>query len=94
MRKPDLPIPTHCASKFSWDHDYKGAAEASDFGPLGTKWFDRVWSDAADEGFIVKSPKTGTEKLFTLVDIERREGDIVKWLFVSEDGFTATVFND
>ena len=94
MKKPDMPLPVHNASKFSWDADRKGAAEASDFGPLGTAWYGQVWSDACDEGFMLHSDRTGADKLFTLVDTERREGDVVKWLFASEDGFTATVFND
>lgn len=96
MKKPDLSIPTYKARQFSWDADRKGAAEASDLGcTAGIAPGRRVWSDACDVGFLVVSDRTGTEKLFTLAH-ERRSADneLEAWVFVSEDGFTATIYND
>lgn len=95
MKKPDLHVPSHNAAKVRWDIPQKaGLADASDFGPVGTKWYDRVWSDSSDVGFVLVSPITGVEKIFTLSAKRWREEEVACWIFVSEDGFTVTVFND
>lgn len=96
MKKPDLAIPTYKASQFTWQRSQDGAAEASDLGcTVGIAPGRQVWSDACDVGFMLVSDRTGTEKLFTLAS-ERRSGDneLEAWIFVSEDGFTATIYND
>lgn len=93
MKRPDLEIPTHEGHKFTWG-DGTGVAEASDFGPHGTVWMAQVWSDACDVGFNIRSHKTGSVKLFTLVNEESHEGELVSWVFRSEDGVEVVVLND
>lgn len=60
-----------------------------------TNGFGRVYPDACDEGLTMVSHRTGTEKVFVVVNEERdREGDLTKWTLRSRDGFTLVLFND
>jgi hypothetical protein len=79
-------VPVHCSSKFTW-HKRTGSAELSDF--ESPRVASLVYDDAADVGFFVVSQKTGTKKLFTL--LERTEDG---WRFESEDGLVVKIFND
>ncbi len=60
--------------------------------------FSRVWDDACDVGFKIKSTRTGVEKLFVFVrDMFHDSGndhEFVGTVFKSEDGFTAVILND
>lgn len=56
---------------------------ASDLGPLrnGPRW-GRVWNDACDEGFIMLSPETGREVIFTLAETHHdQDSDVTDWIF-------------
>lgn len=85
---PNLPV--HDGRSFEWDRGI-GYAEVSDLMPRLT---DRVYPDAADEGFYVLSHKTGVKKLFFAVGDRRMGEDVASWLFKSEDGFGIEIFND
>jgi len=64
VKKPDYELPTYDARLFTWDGG-KGLTEASDMHLApGVVPGKRVWNDACDVGFYVRSPKTGTTKLF------------------------------
>jgi hypothetical protein len=60
-RKPDFFLPIHSAKLFTWTGK-KGVTEAS---TLGRGHTGRVWKDACDTGFNVKSPKTGRTVAFS-----------------------------
>jgi len=96
-------IPVHSAGSVTWHKNPHG------LGHLGTveiselqahsdaeRFVSRVWEDACDEGFWLKSPRTGSLVLFTLTVTTRSvEGEIIAWKFVSGSGlFTVTVLND
>ena len=63
-----LRVPLFDGSLFTWQGTF-GAADASDLEPtagLGRNHRARVWDDACDEGFEVRSPRTGRYVLFVL----------------------------
>lgn len=77
------------------------SAEASDL--ARGNFMGRVWDDAADIGFIIRSDRLKKDFIFILKDEERdRDGDVIQWNFVSVDERGAptqtpmkvTVFND
>ncbi len=88
-------VPVHAGSMFEW-HDHEGVADASDF---KNEISGRVWQDACDVGFWVKSHRTGKERLF-LFEAERRDndGENMASIYVSrragEPTLTIVVFND
>ena len=90
QRRVNPQLPTHDGRRFQWDGGV-GYAEASDLTP---QFFGRVYSDAADAGFYVRSHKTGVKKLFIAAGARRISGDVVSWLFKSPDGFVVEIFND
>ncbi len=91
MRQPDLDIPVHDGSLFTWNKG-EGVTEASDLDHL---IFSKIWYDSCDGGFFIKSHRTGIQKLFYLAGEEKDpEGDLQAWLFRSEDGVIVRVFND
>ena len=96
MKKPDLDIPTYNASQFFWERSERAAADASDLGcTAGITPGRQVWHDACDVGFLVKFARTNETRLFTLTSERRNaENELEAWIFVSEDGFTATIYND
>jgi len=85
-------VPVHSGSKFDW-HGGVGATEASTLGP---RWSGRVWPDAADVGFVVRSHRTGKTMLFTLesTELEKGSGDTLCEVFRSEAGVVIRVYND
>jgi hypothetical protein len=98
MKKPDMPLMIHNASKFSWTGD-QGVTEASDIRAFDMRWATQVWSDRCDVGFMLHSDRTGVDKLFILTGsrVQPRGvglAEVLCWHFASEDGFTVTVFND
>lgn len=60
MKDFDLTVPNLDAAKFRWTKNpdpkggHLGVAFASDFGPVGTKLFDRCYSDACDLGLEIE----------------------------------------
>jgi hypothetical protein len=60
VRKPDNFIPTHDGALFTWTGK-TGVTEASTLGPA---YAGRVWRDACDMGFNVKSRRTGRNVTF------------------------------
>lgn len=93
MRNVNSSLPIHDGSKFTWK-DGHGCIEASD---LGRGYTGRVWQDACDVGFIVRSHKTGAEKLFVYAGGLSSSGDVSDvygFRYDSDDGIHITVFND
>ena len=94
----ELPnVPVHQGGQFSWEGNV-GYADASD---IGGRWYSRVYSDAADLGFKVKSGKTGRVLTFFYVREARddnplqSDGDLLFTEFKTSDGkFTIRVNND
>lgn len=86
-------LPIHDGSKFDWSTGI-GLAEVSDFrGHIG----GRVYPDAADFGFVVRSHRTGEEKVFSESrTIFGREGDVLGWEYESVGGpkVTIRIYND
>ena len=92
--KADFRLPIHNARLVTWRKDVgtTGSVDASDLGPNFT---GRVWNDACDIGFILKSPKTGREILMVQTGRSTdREGDVTSWLFESREGIIVNVVND
>ena len=55
----------------------------------------RIWQDACDYGFWIKSQWTDKHMLFTYDSEDRdNEGELQGTWFVSEEGFKAFVIND
>jgi hypothetical protein len=90
-----LSIPVHSTKMFSYDTiDKTFISEASNF---AGSFMGRVYDDACDIGFLIESVRTGVKKLFLLANesINKLEGEIESWNFVSDDGkFKAIIFND
>jgi len=93
-KQNELPLTTVPASLFTWFDDL-GVAEASD---LPEHLVSRVYNDAADLGFLVRSNRTGRTLLFTFAERERdAEGDTVADVFrshLARRTLTIKVFND
>jgi len=92
-----LVIPVHDSNKFSWDpKDQTFATEASTLVSRGQGFLGRIYDDACDIGFDIKSVRTGEKKLFYLAETHKdAEGDVTHWTFVSRsNAFKAIVFND
>jgi len=94
-----LRVPLFDGSLFTWD-GCQGATEASMLEPtcLGARHCSRVWDDACDEGFEVRSPRTGHIVLFVLSgELRDAAGEVVGWTYAScgeARTFTITVAND
>lgn len=56
----------HDARRISWGNGKNAGAFASDLGP--GRPFDRVYPDAADEGFVLVSARTGAETVWVVVE--------------------------
>jgi hypothetical protein len=96
----------HTTRGFSYNKDTKvlvgeaSTVSAGDKHPL----FGRVYDDAVDEGFILKSHKTGKEITFVVDKIDAKKGEIKSWSLVPIDrktgrrdkslNFKVLVFND
>ena len=86
-------IPTHSGRLFTWE-GHIGTCERSVFGRRGM--CDRLYDDACDVGFWVKSHKTGKSILFMLHHQEpTKDCEVEAWHFSSQCGkFNIVVFND
>lgn len=91
-----LPLRIIDAADLTWTGN-RGACDASDL-PRDT--VRRVYRDACDVGFIVRSPRTGRKVLFThREDVYHGAGEdreLVAQVFGEDDGLdlTITLFND
>jgi len=86
-----LSIPVHNALAFTW----AGTVGVADVSDLPEHFYSRVYKDACDIGFYVRSERTGRFLLFTeTARMEASEGELAGWVFTSDDGFTIKVFND
>lgn len=86
-------LPTHDGSLFMW----KGSQGCCDASDLGTTVDARIWNDACDSGFYIKSHKTGERKLFTCTDVSMDdEGDLAwaKYVSVDDNKIAVLVYND
>lgn len=96
-RKPSLPnVPTYDGKQFHWGpRGESGASEASSLqDPVDAK----LWDDACDVGFYIKSHQTGKTELFVRSNQERSaDGDLLCTAYESvglTDRITVIVFND
>lgn len=90
-----LMIPTYQADTISWTGN-KGAVEASTLTRGQLVVGSRIWSDSMDVGFHLHSPRTDKSLLFTLVDEEKQQDEVIGWSFKSypDPKFEVFVFND
>ncbi len=73
-----LPLPEVTSDKFSWCGPI-GVADASD---LGRHIPARVYDDACDAGFILKSTRSGRRLLMTECDAKRDiDNDVIAWRY-------------
>jgi len=85
-------LPVHDGRLFSW-LGKTATAEVSTVALRGHA--GRVWQDSCDVGFYVVSHKTGARKLFVETSARRDgSGDVMSWIYQSNDGITIELFND
>ena len=87
-------IPVHSTDRFTFDKATSTfVAFVSD---LPSPRFSAIYDDACDYGFVMRSAKTGTEVVFTMVDEQYNEdNELQVSLFRSADGkFGCSIFND
>lgn len=80
-----LIVPRHDASLFMQSEDCEThyTAEASMLGGVGTRLDGRVWSDAADVGFVIRD-FNGKDVLFVLSETKMdSDGDVQWWAYTS-----------
>jgi len=92
LQRTNPNLPTHDGRSFSWEGN-TGYAEVSDLG-RGADVAGRAFPDACDMGFYVRSHKTGARKLFLETGVRRLDGDVISWIYTTDDGFTVEIFND
>lgn len=90
MQRTSSKVPTHDGRLFAWSGNV-GSAEISDFKVQPAAL---LREDSLDEGFYVRSHRTGVTKLFRASGTRRIAGDVVSWLYTSPDGFVVEIFND
>ncbi len=106
MNLPNYVIGSQINSRaFSWNPATREfSAEAAELDHAGHEYAGRLYADAADQGFVMISAKTGETIEFALKDIQRNNGEIVYWEFEPTwadkfynpklRGVRAVVFND
>ena len=92
MNTNRFPVPCFSSDCFSWENKH-GVTFASG---LGKSFAGRIYVDACDRGFLVRSERTGNSKLFFLCNILKdAQGDITEFCFEdAEGGIKISVFND
>lgn len=88
---PHYDCPYHDVSKFTWASDNTTLMiDASDFGPVGTKWYGAPYADTQQSPHVVR----GSEMCFVLRGKYREilfmmnnvhmgaGGDVTEWMFV------------
>lgn len=72
---PDLQYPTHSTDSFTYHAD--GNLLVTEASTLGPNYGARLYSDACDFGFGVRSARTGRKVIFVLAHQERdSEGEL------------------
>lgn len=92
MTKPDLNVPVHSGDDFTWE-GREGCAFTSDLIAGNQRLMGRLFRDSIDEGFFVRSHRTGKSKLFFLVDLDL-VNDTRVFTFETVDGIKVRVYND
>lgn len=93
MPKTNPRLPVHDSRIFTWSGK-TGCIEASDL-PRAAAFVGRVYDDAVDVGFHVKSHRTGRTMLFVEVEpAKNSEGEVVAFCFAGDDGIVVEVVND
>lgn len=83
VQRKTLPLPTHAGSLFTWTKKV-GVVEAS---TLGRGHTGRVWDDACDAGFAVRSERTGVIKVFAYDHaVGRSIEDVEAHVYIAVDG--------
>lgn len=90
MTNSNSQVPVFDGRLFVWDGNL-GTCEMSSIPDFRVA---QVSKDSLDEGFYVKSHKTGALKLFIFDRPRRMSGDVVSLQFKSLDGIAIEVFND
>lgn len=91
VKKPNFILPIHSGAKFHWE----GSIGYAEISALGVSPVKRVWSDAVDTGFYVRSHKTGRTELFTWESEQHdHEGELVSTRYVSSKGWYVVLAND
>lgn len=80
MDLPDYVIGSKIGSKL-FDYDPTTKQFAAELQHQGLDHTGRLYADAADQGFVMVSDKTGAAVEFTLHDVQRRGGEVVYWEF-------------
>lgn len=87
-------VPKYDGSKFDWSTGV-GVADASDF---RSKLWSRLFPDACDVGFVVRSHRTGKELVFSESrTVFGREGETLGWEYESIGSgpkVTIRIYND
>ena len=95
-RKVSRRVPVFSASQFTWERKV-GSAEISDLGEEFSPYGVRLWDDACDTGFAVRSPRTGRVLTFAYCgDREDGRGEIIGWTYscLEDPDFSITLIND
>lgn len=70
------------SNKFSYDRDtMEFVAEMSDFKNIENLLHQRIYGDACDVGFAMKSEKTGNVEIFYYSNRVEKEGEAVYWVW-------------
>lgn len=78
------PVPSDLFAP--WENR-EGSCEESTLKANGHNVFQRVYEDACDEGFVMRSHRTGELRLFTLARTQvDGEGDVQWWEFTCYEG--------
>ncbi len=83
-------VPVHDGKKFYWCQGI-GSADTSDLYPVVSR---RVYADACDIGFYVRSHRTGHVVLFTHTKTTKRGDEVISWTYQSAAGVRIVIYND
>ena len=83
-------VPVYDGRLFAWEGKL-GTCEMSSIPDFRVA---QVSNDSLDEGFYVRSSKTGVSKLFVFDRPRRMHGDVISLQFKSADGISIEIFND
>lgn len=83
MNLPDYVIGSKINSAaFSWNPQSREfTADAAELQHAGLDPTGRLYADAADQGFVMVSAKTGETIEFTLNEVQRHDGEVAYWEF-------------
>lgn len=76
-------IPRYRTKQFAHPSAFHFTAEASELAPAVRPLFGQVYEDAADDGLILVSDRTGREVRLSVIKEHMRDGDITHWELAS-----------